>query len=128
MPITKKHTLLTVYLWLISLISFIWLAIAIIIFAHSIITKNLITNDEYIAKSHRELDRCEEPNYVWPEQTKKITMTKEESEKCLSKAKENLILQRNVDFKETIILSWLRALALLIIFPIHFIYFKKHSK
>ncbi len=125
MPIQKKHNLLTVYLGLVSLISFIWLSIATIIFLHSIISKNIITNEEYISQNHRELDRCEEPRYLWEDNKQRTTEQKEE---CINKAKNTLILQRNVNTKEKLILSWLRAIILLIIFPLHFVYFKKYNK
>ncbi len=138
MPTTRKSTLLTAYLGLVSLISFIWLAIAIIIFAHSVISKNIITNDEYISQNHREIDSCEDnirlmmdyPTYDG--KAPQITKTQEEltleQEECITKAKANLALQRNIDFKETMILSGLRMTILLVIFPLHFIYFRKSNK
>jgi hypothetical protein len=125
MPTQKKHTLLTVYLGLVSLISFIWLAIAIIIFTHKIISLNIISDDEYISQNHREMDRCEEPIYLWDDTKER---TEEQKETCITKAKENLMLQRKVDAKEIMILSWLRGIILLIIFPLHFVYFKKNNK
>lgn len=126
MPTQKKHTLLTVYLGLVSLIAFIWLAISVIVFTHKVISTNIITDDEYIAQNHREMDRCEEPIYLWD--NKSETKTEAEKEECIKKSKENLILQRNVDKKEVMILSWLRGIILLVIFPLHFIYFKKYNK
>lgn len=125
MPTQKKHTLLTVYLGLVSLIAFVWLAIAIIIFTHQLISLNVISDDEYISQNHRELDRCEEPIYMWDDSRER---TETETEECIQKAKETLILQRNVDAKETMILSGLRTIILLVIFPLHFIYFKKYNK
>ncbi len=125
MPNQKKHTLFTIYLWLISLISFVWLAIAVIIFTYKLISTNLITNDEYISQNHREMDRCEEPIYLWDNSKEKTSI---EKQKCIESTKQTLILQRNVDKKETMILSWLRGIILLIIFPLHFIYFKKYNK
>lgn len=125
MPTEKKNSLLNIYLWLISLISFIWLSIAIIIFANTIISKNLITNEEYITKNSREITRCDEPIYV-NEKTKERTNV--EKEECITKAKEMLILQRNVNTKETMILSLIRVIILFIIFPIHFKYFRKNIK
>ncbi len=126
MTTNKKNTLFTVYLGVVSLISFIWLAIAVIVFAHSIISKNIITDEEYTHQNHRELDRCEEPMYLMDEKIEEKTDI--EKEECLTKAKENLTIQRNVDFKETMILSWIRMIVLLIIFPLHFIYFRKYNK
>ena len=132
MSTTKKSTLFTVYLGLVSLISFIWLSITVIIFAHSIISKNIITDDEYITQNHREIERCDEqlhePMYMWNEWNKIDKKTSTEIEECITKAKNKIIGQRNVEFKETIILSWLRAIILLIIFPLHFIYFRKYNK
>ena len=142
MATTKKHTLFTIYLGIVSFIAFIWLAISIIVFAHKIISTKIITDEEYIAQNHRELDRCENnilvdyPKYIDIknniEENIETKKTKEElkieKEECIKKTKERLILQRNIDKKETMILSWLRGVILLIIFPIHFIYFKKYSK
>ena len=125
MPTQKKHTLLTVYLGLVSLISFIWLAIAIIIFTYQVISLNLISENEYVSQNHREMDRCDEPIYLG-EKTKE--RTDEQKEECIMEAKETLILQRNVDAKETMLLSGLRGIILLIIFPLHFTYFRKHNK
>lgn len=125
MPTGKKHTFLNIYFGLVSLISFIGLSIAIIVFLHSIISKTIITEDEYVSQHHREMDRCDEPIYLW-EKTKE--RTDEQKEECIMEAKETLILQRNVDAKETLILSGLRVIILLVIFPLHFIYFKKYNK
>ncbi len=125
MPTQKKHTLLTVYLGLVALISFIWLAIAIIVFTHQLISLNVISDDEYVSQNHREMDRCDEPIYLGDNSKERTTIEKEE---CVTKAKETLILQRNVDAKEVMILSWLRGIILLIIFPLHFIYFKRYNK
>ncbi len=125
MPTQKKHTLLTVYLGLVSLISFIWLAIAIIIFTYQVISLNLISENEYVSQNHREMDRCDEPIYLG-EKTKE--RTDEQKEECIMEAKETLILQRNVNAKETMLLSGLRGIILLIIFPLHFTYFRKHNK
>jgi|GEM_PF-1639020 len=125
MPTEKKHGLLTIYFGLISLISFIGLCIAIIILANTIISKNLITDEEYMAKNSREITRCDEPIYL-NEKTKERTTTKKEE--CISKAKETMILQRSVNNKETIILSLIWTIILLIVFPTHFIYFRKNMK
>lgn len=124
MPTQKKHTLLTVYLGLVSLISFIWLAIAIIIFAQKLISLNLISDDEYISQNHREMDRCDDPIYLEDNTKERTDIQKKE---CITKSEETLILQRNIDTKEVMILSWLRGIILLIIFPLHFIYFKKYN-
>jgi len=125
MATDKKHSLLTIYLGLISLVSFIGLCIAIIVFANTIISKKLITNEEYMAKNSREITRCDEPVYL-NEKTKERTTA--EKEECISKAKETMILQRNVNSKETMILSLIRSIILLIVFPTHFIYFRKNMK
>jgi hypothetical protein len=125
MPTGKKHTFLNVYFGLVSLISFVGLAIAIIVLAHQIISKNLISEDEYIAQHYWEIDRCEEPIYLGDNSKER---TPEQKEECISKAKNTLLLQRSVDTKETLILSGLRVIILLIIFPLHFTYFKKYNK
>jgi uncharacterized membrane protein (DUF106 family) len=125
MATNKKHNLLTIYLGLISLVSFIGLCIAVIVFANTIISKKLITDEEYMAKNSREITRCDEPIYL-NEKTKERTTV--EKEKCVSKAKKTMILQRNVNSKETMILSLIRSIILLIVFPIHFIYFRKNMK
>lgn len=125
MTTNTKHTFLNIYFGLVSLISFVWLSIAVIVFLHSLISKTIITEDEYISQNHREIDRCDEPIYLG-EKTKE--RTEEQKEECTMKAIENLILQRNVDTKETLILSGLRVIILLVIFPLHFIYFRKHNK
>ena len=124
MPTQKKHTLLTAYLGLVSLISFIWLAIAIIVFTHQLISLNVISDDEYISQNHREMDSCEGPIYLWDDSKERTDAQKEE---CTTKAKESLLLQRTVDAKEIMILSWLRGIILLAIFPLHFVYFKKYN-
>jgi hypothetical protein len=125
MPTTKKHLLFTIYLWLISLISFIGLSITVVILAKEIISNNIITNDEYAAQNHRELDRCNEPIYIWDTAKERTEIQEEE---CITKAKESIVLQRNVDSKNTIILWGLRTIILLIIFPLHFIYFRRYNK
>lgn len=125
MPTEKKQTLLNVYLWLISLFSFIWLCIATIIFANTIISKNLITDEEYMARNNRKITKCDEPIYI---NDKSQQRTEVEKEDCITKGKESLILQRNVDTKETMILSLIRTIILLVVFPIHFKYFRKNTK
>ena len=120
MPTGKKHTFLNIYFGLVSLISFIGLSIAIIVFLHSILSKTIITEDEYVSQNHREMDRCDEPTYLGE--------NSEQKEECIMEAKETLILQRNVNAKETMLLSGLRGIILLIIFPLHFTYFRKHNK
>lgn len=126
MPNTKKHALLTVYLWLVSLISFIGLAIAIIVFAYQIISLNLISTEEYIAQNHWEIDRCEEPMYLWND--KNEIRTPQEQQECITKATTTLELQRNINAKETLLLSGLRGVISLIIFPLHFLYFRRNNK
>lgn len=126
MPTQKKHTLFTIYFWLVSLVSFIWWAIAIIIFSYQLISLNLISEEEYISQNHWEVSNCEESRYIWTDNFKE--KTKSEVEKCKEETRTNLLLQRNVDAKETIILSWLRIIILLIIFPLHFIYFKRYNQ
>lgn len=125
MPTEKKQTLLNIYLWLISLFSFIWLCIAAIVFANTIISKNLITDEEYISKNNREITKCEEPIYM---NDKSQQRTEIEKEECITKGKESLILQRNVYAKETMILSLIRTIILLVVFPIHFKFFRKNIK
>ncbi len=121
----KKHSLLTIYLGLISLVSFIGLCIALIVFANTLISKKLITDDEYMSKNSREITRCDEPIYL-NEKTKERTTA--EKEECILKAKETIILQRSVNSKETMILSLIRTIILLIVFSTHFIYFRKNLK
>ncbi|HRX64043.1 MAG TPA: hypothetical protein P5060_02970 [Candidatus Absconditabacterales bacterium] len=121
----KKHTLFTIYFGLVSLVSFIGLIVALIIFAQKLISTNIITDEEYISQNHWEVDRCDEPIYMGNDSRER---TETEKEECIQKAKTTLILQRNVDTKETLILSGLRIIVLLAIFPIHFIYFKKYNK
>lgn len=126
MPNSKKNTLLTIYLWLVSLISFIGLAIATIVFAYQIISSNVISNEEYTAQHHWEIDRCDETIYVWKDDNK--VRTPAEKEECITKAQTQLTLQRSIDNKETLLLSGLRAVVLLVIFPLHFVYFRKSNK
>jgi len=126
MQTAKKHTLFTVYLWLVSIISFIWLAIAMMTFSYKLLSNAIITDEEYTANNNREFTKCEEPIYLWTDNTKLRTDT--EKDECIKKAKENMLLQRKLNTKETLLSAWLRAIILLIIFPIHFIYFKKHNK
>jgi hypothetical protein len=126
MPNTKKNTFLTIYLWLVSIISFIGLAIAVILFTYQIISSNIISDQEYTAQNHREIDRCEEPVYLWSDINN--IKTPQEIEECITKTEINLTLQRSIDTKETLLLSGLRTIVLLIIFPLHFIYFKKSNK
>jgi len=125
MSTNKKHSLLTIYLGLISLVSFIGLCIAMIVFANTIISKKLITDEEYTAKNYREITRCDEPIYLGEWSKERTTVEKEE---CISKAKETMLLQRSVNTKETMILSLIRSIILLIVFPIHFIYFRKNMR
>lgn len=122
---SKKHTLLTVYLWLVSLASFIWLCISVIIFVYQILYTNVITDEEYISQNHRKIDRCEDPVYM---KNESIEKTEEEKNECIEKAKTQLILERKVNTKETLLLSWLRFFVLMIIFTLHFRYFRKNNK
>lgn len=112
----KKQNLITIYFGLISLVSFIGLAIAAIVFSNTLISKTLISDEEYIVKNSREISRCDEPIYLV------------EKEECITKAKENLLLQRSIYAKETLILSWIWTIILLFIFPIHFTQFRKNKK
>ena len=121
----KKQTLLTIYLWLISLVSFIGLCISFIIFANTLVSKKLITDQEYLVRNSREMDRCSETIRVWDFAKERTDLEKEE---CEEKTKEKMLLQRSVNSKETMISSLIRFFILLFVFPIHFTYFRKNVK
>jgi len=121
----KKQTLLTIYLWLISLVSFIGLCISFIIFANTLVSKKLITDQEYLVRNSREMDRCSETIRVWDFAKER---TDPEKEECEEKTKEKMLLQRSVNSKETMISSLIRFFILLFVFPIHFTYFRKNVK
>ncbi len=122
-----KKNLLSVYFGLIALASFIWLCIMFIIFANNLISKAVITDEEYMSMSQnsREITRCEEPIYLNDKSRERTAVEKEE---CILKAKEKLILERNMRSKEKIIYSSIGLFLLLIIFPIHFVNFRKTAK
>ena len=120
-----KKNLLSVYFGLIALASFIWLCIMFIIFANNLISRNVITDEEYMTKNPREITRCEDPIYLNDKSRERTAVEKEE---CILKAKEKLILERNMRSKEKIIYSSIWLFLLLIIFPIHFVNFKKTAK
>lgn len=120
-----KKNLLSIYFGLIALASFIWLCIMFIIFANNLISRNVITDEEYMTKNPREITRCEDPIYLNDKSRERTAVEKEE---CILKAKEKLILERNMRSKEKIIYSSIGLFLLLIIFPIHFVNFRKTAK
>ncbi len=120
-----KKNLLSIYFGLIALASFIGLCIMFIIFANNLISKAVITDEEYMTKNPREITRCEDPIYLNDKSRERTAVEKEE---CILKAKEKLILERNMRSKEKIIYSSIWLFLLLIIFPIHFVNFKKTAK
>ena len=120
-----KKNLLSVYFGLIALASFIWLCIMFIIFANNLISRNVITDEEYMTKNPREITRGEERSYVNDKSRERSAAEKEEGE---TKAKKQLVLQRNIRAKENIIYSSIGLFLLLIIFPIHFVNFRKTAK
>ena len=120
-----KKNLLSIYFGLIALASFIWLCIMFIIFANNLISKAVITDEEYMTKNPREITRCEDPIYL---NNKSRERTAAEKEECETKAKKQLVLQRNIRAKENIIYSSIGLFLLLIIFPIHFVNFRKTVK
>jgi hypothetical protein len=96
-----------------------------IIFANNLISRNVITDEEYMTKNPREITRCEDPIYL---NDKSRERTAAEKEECETKAKKQLVLQRNIRAKENIIYSSIGLFLLLIIFPIHFVNFRKTAK
>ena len=73
-----------------------------IIFANNLISKAVITDEEYMTKNPREITRCEDPIYLNDKSRERTAVEKEE---CILKAKEKLILERNMRSKEKIIYS-----------------------
>lgn len=87
-----KKNLLSIYFGLIALASFIWLCIMFIIFANNLISKAVITDEEYMTKNPREITRCEDPIYL---NDKSRERTAAEKKNVKQKQKNNLF------YKET---------------------------
>lgn len=128
---SKKNVFFNIYFGLISVSSFIGLCISIIVFAYNIISNKIITDEEYFSQDYWSLERCEHKWEIYNPKTEKYERTEisdESKNKCIEEEKKKLLLKRSIDNKETILLSWLRMVILLIVFPIHFTYFRKINK
>jgi hypothetical protein len=132
MHTARKNTFFNIYFGLISGISFVWLCIATIVFAYDLISQKIINNEEYLSQNYRNIERCDNIDVnLSTSKTEGLhqwSITIEDKEACIKKAKDKLLLKRSIDSKETLLLSWLRMVILLIIFPIHFMYFRKQNK
>ncbi len=132
MTTSRKNIFFNIYFGLIAGISFIWLCIATIVFAYDLISNQIISNEEYISQNDRNLERCnntEKPTIIAEKeglQTWPIII--ENKQECIKKETERLLLKRSIDTKETLLLSGLRMVILLIVFPVHFISFRKINK
>lgn len=121
----KKHKLISLYFWIISIISFFWLCVAIALFATSALRHKLITDEEYISLNYREIENCKSYKYEWGTDR---APTQEEISQCEENTIKRIKNDRNYTTKNELINSWIQIILMLIIFPINFINFKKREK
>lgn len=90
----------------------------------------IISNDEYIAGNrYYEIERCEEPTFEYIDDKRiEEKKTPKEIEECKVKAKERALLQRKVNFKETLIGGAVWGTLFLIVLLIHYPRFMRANK
>ncbi len=126
---TTKINLMKLYLWFVSSILFIATCISLWMFINSAANKIIISDEEYVSWPYnREIKECSRKEYSVSWVIKESVKTKEEIKECEEKAKKEVVMRRNYDFKITSITSTIWFVLFAILFSIHYIKFRKKEK
>jgi len=126
------------YYWIVSLVSIIIITITLWILISSIFDKIYISNKEYLANNFYDINNCEysiQNQYCkyWKDFNDCIVKIKNNKyyinsiKNCEDKKKQQLLLRRNYNFKNTIIWTWSTFIVFLILFLLHYSNFKKED-
>lgn len=125
---TKRFSLYTLYLGLVSFVSVIAIAITLWVVLNSLWNYILISDEEYI--QNRESWRIEQcSQWVWDEKLKQnVTKTPEEIKACEEKARESAVMSRAFNLKDMFISAWAWFIVFVLVFSFHYPKFLKVRK
>ncbi len=129
MPMPKSHsrTVLKVYLMIATLIWLIWLLIWYGQLASSTLSYLIIDDQEYISSDrYYEMRSCEDPDFThsWD----KIIKSELKITECEKEMEEEMILRRQVEFKEDLINGIVWGTLFLVVFLLHYPRFLRENK
>jgi len=127
----KSWTIFRVYLLIASVVGLIGGLVSIGIALTSAAQRLIITDHEYVyGQNYYELQQCKEWYYYGKTDPKDANRkpTAEQKATCESEKAANLTLQRQVDFKQTVLGGGIRALIFIALFATHYPRFKKQDK
>lgn len=126
----KTWSIYKLYLLIASLVWLIWWLISLWIALTSLGQRLIITNNEYLNwQRYYELQQCKEPYYYGKTAPKDESRrpTEEQIKTCETEKKEQVLLGRNVNVKETVLWWIIRAILFSILFFTHYPRFKKEN-
>ena len=132
MPEQKKNrTVHRVYLLVASLVGLIWWLVSIGIALTAAAERIVITDHEYVyGQNYYEVQQCDTAyayNKTAPaDANRKPSAT--EKKTCQADKETQLILQRQVNFKQSVLGGGIRALVFIVLFATHYPRFRKQDK
>lgn len=126
----KSWTIHRLYLLVASLVGLIGGLISMGIALSSVAEKVIITDEEYVnGQNYYELQQCKEGYYYGKTDVKDANRkpTAEEKKTCETEKKSQLLLQRQVNFKQSLLGGGIRAILFIVLFATHYPRFKKQD-
>ncbi len=127
----KSWTIFRVYLLIASVVGLIGGLISIGIALTSAAERIIITDHEYVyGQNYYELQQCKE-GYAYGKNDPKDANRKptaEQKKTCEAEKESNLVLQRQVNFKQSVLGGWIRAIVFMVLFFTHYPRFRKQDK
>ena len=126
----KSWSIHRVYLLVASLVGLIWGLISLGIALSSIAEKFVITNEEYVkGQNYYELQQCKEWYYYGKTDPKDAGRRPSDEQKktCETEKTAQLLLQRQVNFKQSMLGGGIRAILFIVLFASHYPRFKKQD-
>lgn len=127
----KSWTIFRVYLLIASIVGLIGGLVSIGIALTSAAQRLIITDHEYVyGQNYYELQQCKEGYYYGKTDPKDANRKPSADQKATCEAEKaaNLTLQRQVDFKQTVLGGGIRALIFIALFVTHYPRFRKQDK
>ncbi len=132
MPEAKKsRTVHRVYLLVASLVGLIWGLISIGIALSATAERLVITDQEYVnGQNYYELQQCKEGYYYGKTDPKDANRkpSAEQKKTCEAEKTAQLLLQRQVNFKQAVLGGGIRAIVFIVLFATHYPRFRKQDK
>ena len=126
----KTWTIYKVYLLIASLVGLIGGLVSLWVGLTSLGQRLIITNEEYVnGQRYYELQECKDRYYYGKttEKEENRKPTEEQIAKCEADKKENILLGRNVDVKQTVLGGGIRAILFGVLFFTHYPRFRKEN-